>query len=238
MKFLKTILLSSLLLTQATWADSIDLLNKKLSFAKTANADENISPETTAIKEFEKSYGLITTTEATNLNAGDYEWRVVYYPFGSYDKIQLINPHPTLEPLNQRVLQIAKDNVAPLTEQNKQRLQGSFSDEQIKQLSQLKHEIVINFGTFEKDAVIQARKQIRRSIHSHCGYHVKDGETQVRIQVQVNEHGQAMAVYMDMENREFARCLSRHIKRGKYMILNKDGVPVPYSFAIPIHLWK
>lgn len=235
MKFLKTILLSSLLLTQATWADSIDLLNEKLSLNKGV---KNIFPEKNAIKAFKKSYGLITITEATNLNAGDYEWRVVYYPFGSYDKIQLINPHPTLEPLNQRVLQIVKDNVAPLTEQNKQRLQGSFSDRQIKQLSQLKHEIVINFGTFEKDAVIQAREQIRRLIHSHCGYYGKDGETQVRIKVQVNEHGQAMAVYMDMEDTSFSRCLSSHIKRGKYMILNKDGVPVPYAFVAPIHLWK
>ncbi len=97
----------------------------------------------------------------------------------------------------------------------------------------------INFGTFEKDVSNKARERVRSALAgSECGeYLQKEVANPVILEAKVGEQGRISHLKIHgIHNQNLNICLSRGIRRQQYMILNQDGVPVPYDFSVTINL--
>ncbi|WP_029103536.1 hypothetical protein [Moraxella caprae] len=138
MKFLKSTLMSSLLLSTMVFAGTFEMLTDNLD---TLMANHQSKGYQKPIKEIiienvSKPQYHPEITEGTNLNVGDHVWKISYAPYSDDGNIVLLNPHPTLEALNQRALHIAKQaikrRVSPLTETDKQAFKDLFNDENLK----------------------------------------------------------------------------------------------------------
>lgn len=269
MKFLKIALLSSLLLSTMTFANVIERLTGNWGFnslVQEYQAKGYQKPFKEMIIENAsnpQSYPKIT--EATNLNAGDYVWKVSYLPYDDDGDIILLNPHPTLEVLNQRAIQIAKREVKSLTEKDKQDLKELFSDERVKEWEQLvgneekerikpllvkftdqdiqkiidiEQEMQIRFGDFKKVPAPYAKERIYFALsRADCGNYFKKPTYVANLYARVNENGRISNLKIDgIDNEELNRCISRNIRYQKYMIMNKDGIPMPYDFFVTLHL--
>lgn len=266
MKFLKIALLSSLLLSSMAFANIVERL--------TGNWDFNSLVQDYQAKGYQKPFKEMMIenasnpeyypkiTEGTNLNTGDYVWKVSYSPYNADGDIVLLNPHPTLEVLNQRALEIAKREVTPLTEIDKQELKELFGDENIKQweysasneekerikpllvkftdqdmqkIIDIKQEMQINFGAFEKVVAPYAKERVYFALsRADCKY---DGKFVANLQASITKNGRVSNSKIDgIDDRSIATCLSKSIRRQKFMIMNKDGIPMPYTFFVTLHL--
>ncbi|WP_115007265.1 hypothetical protein [Moraxella lacunata] len=272
MKFLKSTLMSSLLLSTMVFAGTFEMLTDNLD---TLMANHQSKGYQKPIKEIiienvSKPQYHPKITEGTNLNVGDHVWKISYSPYSDDGNIVLLNPHPTLETLNQRALQIAeqtiKRRVSPLTETDKQAFKNLFNDENLKKWEQsvsheekeylkpflvqftdqdiqdiidIKQEIQVNFGTFEKDVSNKARERVRSALAgSECSEHLqKEVVNSVILEAKVGEQGRISNLKIHgIDNQYLNTCLSRSIRRQQYMILNQDGVPVSYSFSVALDL--
>lgn len=271
MKLLKLTILSSLLFSTMTLAGTFEVLTYNLDILMANHQSKGYQKpiKEIIIENASKPQHHPKITEGTNLNAGDYVWKISYSPYSDDGNIVLLNPHPTLETLNQRALHIAKQaikrRVSPLTETDKQAFKDLFNDENLKKWEQsasneekeylkpflvqftdqdihkiidVKQEIQVDFGTFEKDVTNKVRERVRFAIAgSGCGeYSKKVVAYSAVLEANVGEQGRISHLKIHgIDNQHLNTCLSRSIRRQQYMILNQDGVPISYSFSVALN---
>lgn len=267
MKLLKLTILSSLLFSTLTFANGFERLTNKVGSILAY-------PPSTTQKTFKEIIIDIastppspsTITELTNLDTGNYVWHVSYHPYGSYEQITLLNPHPTLEVLNQRALQLAKTQVTPPTEADKQALKAIFSDKSLQEqkvsipddrkkalqpllvqftdqdiqtITAIKHEMQVEFLTFNEniDKMVEQYKDVLQ--HTQCssytkGYKVINGT----IRIKIDENGRVAYAQTDIDDILLNICLTYRLKnkKRKFMIFHKDGVPTQYVLNLPFVL--
>lgn len=171
----------------------------------------------------QSQYSPITLTEATNLTTEGYVWQLSH-SFLDLQEVKLLNPHPTLDVLNQRAIQIAKEHIEAKFD--------TKSDEILKNVGK-NTQIHIRFATFN-DLINKNYRLIRDVIRtSDClGNTFITGE--VELVISVNERGRATADIRDMDQSPAKSCLLGKIRRKNYMIYNVDGVPTTYSMYVPV----
>ncbi|TWV82897.1 hypothetical protein [Moraxella sp. VT-16-12] len=167
---------------------------------------------------------LITLTEATNLATEGYVW-TLSHSFLDLQEVKLLNPHPTLDVLNQRAIQIAKEHIKAQSD--------TKSDETLKNVGK-NTQIHIRFVTFN-DLTDKNHRLIRDTIgDSGCSSNIPIAGTFILI-ISVNEQGRDIANHFrDMDNSPAKSCLLRKIRRKNYMIYNVDGVPERYTMFLPV----
>lgn len=188
-----------------------------------ANANQTSSSDVIHQDAQQSQYSPITLTEATNLTTEGYVWQLSH-SFLDLQEVKLLNPHPTLDVLNQRAIQIAKEHIKAQSD--------TKSDETLKNVGK-NTQIHIRFVTFN-DLTDKNHRLIRDTIgDSGCSSNIPIAGTFILI-ISVNERGRATADIRDMDRSPAKSCLLGKIRRKNYMIYNVDGVPERYIMFLPV----